>query len=73
MWTLIRLAAGLFVASKISDVSNEYANIIKAHHRRVMIETQLREIEAAKEVLKAYGYDKPRPVNTNGQVPQERM
>jgi hypothetical protein len=60
MWTLIKLGLGLAIATSIAEASGNYADKIRHAHRKAMLETKLKEIEAAKEVLEAYGYDKPR-------------
>jgi hypothetical protein len=60
MWTLIKMGLGLVVASHIADASSEYTRMLRFQHRKAVVETKLKELEAAKEVLTAYGYDKPR-------------
>ena len=51
---------GLGVAVQIVNRDRNKVNAYEEALRRRLIKTELEEIAVAKELLKAYGYDKPR-------------
>ena len=60
MLTLLKVVFGLGIAHAIADGANGYLKKSEYERNRAIQEARLKELQAGMDVLRAYGYDKPR-------------